>query len=123
MRSVTNTKLCRNCASIWNRLRSSPAEFFDVFWDWTRRFFFTLAFFALFSAKVLHLFAHIHSLPPHKFFTWGITFFTQDVACTLLVRTLTQKFPWRWLDGIAALVVISFRYSLWLSKSANAHIL
>ncbi|KAL4864934.1 hypothetical protein BDV12DRAFT_175463 [Aspergillus spectabilis] len=120
MRSVTNTKLCRNCTSIWNRLRSSPAEFFDVFWSWTRRFFFTLAFFALFSAKALHLFAHLHSLPSYKFFTWGITFFTQDVACTLLVRILTQKFPWRWLDGIAALVVIPF--SLAMSGMASANI-
>lgn len=109
MKTVQNFKLYRQCTSIWSRMRSSPAAFFDVFWDWTRRFFFTLAFFALFSAKNLHLYAHLHSLPPEKFFVWGITFFTQDVACTILVRNLTQKFPWRWLDALAALVVIPFR--------------
>ncbi|KAL4883519.1 hypothetical protein BJY04DRAFT_226536 [Aspergillus karnatakaensis] len=119
MRSVTHTKLLRNCTAIWTRLRSSPADFFDVFWDWTRRFFFTLAFFALFSAKALHLFAHLHSLPAHKFLTWGITFFTQDVACTLLVRILTQKFPWRWLDGITAAIVIPFSFAMSGMASAN----
>ncbi|KAL5332948.1 alkaline-phosphatase-like protein [Aspergillus crustosus] len=121
MRSVvTSSKLWRNCTSIWTSLRSSPAAFFDVFWDWTRRFFFTLAFFALFSAKALHLFAHLHSLPPHKFFTWGITFFTQDVACTLLVRIFTQKFPGRWLDALSAVLIIPF--SLMMSGMASANI-
>ncbi|KAL4944376.1 hypothetical protein BDV06DRAFT_233381 [Aspergillus oleicola] len=112
--------LFRNCVSVWSRLRSSPAAFFDVCWDWTRRFFFTLAFFALFSAKSLHLFAHLHSLPVGKFLTWGITFFTQDVACSFLIRVLTQKFPWRWLDAIAAVVVIPF--SLIMSGMASANI-
>ncbi|KAL4807495.1 hypothetical protein BDV18DRAFT_151521 [Aspergillus unguis] len=112
--------ILRNCVSVWHRLRSSPTAFFDLFWDWTRRFFFTLAFFALFTAKSLHLLAHIHSLPAGKFILWGITFFTQDVACTLLIRVFTQKFPWRWLDGLAAVVVIPF--SLVMSGMASANI-
>ncbi|KAL4931831.1 sulfatase domain protein [Aspergillus undulatus] len=120
MRPVQHPKLFRNCVSVWTRLRSSPAAFFDVCWDWTRRFFFTLAFFALFSAKTLHLYAHLHSLPAAKFLTWGITFFTQDVACTFLIRILTQKFLWRWLDALAAVVVIPF--SLIMSGMASANV-
>ncbi|KAL4781300.1 alkaline-phosphatase-like protein [Aspergillus varians] len=120
MRTVQTIKFYRLCSSIWNRLRSSPAAFFDVFWDWTRRFFFTLGFFALFSAKALHLIAHLHSLPASRFFLWGITFFTQDVACTFLLRNFTQKFPWRWLDALAAAVVIPF--SLAMSGMASANI-
>ncbi|RDW79111.1 sulfatase domain protein [Aspergillus mulundensis] len=120
MRTVHQLKLYRNCLSVWNRLRSSPAVFFDVFWDWTRRFFFTLSFLALFSAKLLHLYAHLHSLPASKFLTWAITFFTQDVACTLLIRIFTQKFPWRWLDALAAVVIIPF--SLTMSGMASANI-
>ncbi|KAL4768212.1 hypothetical protein BDW60DRAFT_219933 [Aspergillus nidulans var. acristatus] len=113
-------ELYRSCISVWNRLRSSPAAFFDVFWDWTRRFFFTLSLLALFSAKSLHLYAHLHSLPADKFLLWGVTFFTQDVACTLLIRICTQKFPWRWLDALAALIVIPF--SLTMSGMASANI-
>ncbi|KAL3496184.1 alkaline-phosphatase-like protein [Aspergillus germanicus] len=121
MRSVhQNLKLFRSCASIWNRLRSSPIDFFDAFWNWTRRFFFTLGFLALFSAKTLHLYAHLHSLPAHKFFLWGFTFYTQDVAFTLFIRVLTQKFPWRWLDAVGAVLVIPF--SLIMSGMASANI-
>jgi hypothetical protein len=111
MRSVhQNLKLFRSCTSIWNRLRSSPIDFFDAFWNWTRRFFFTLGFLALFSAKTLHLYAHLHSLPAHKFLLWGFTFYTQDVAFTFFIRMLTQKFPWRWLDAVGAVLAIPFRY-------------
>jgi hypothetical protein len=109
MGSVTQISLLRHCTPVWNRLRASPVDFFDAFWDWTRRFFFALGVLALFSAKSLHLYAHLHSLPASKFLFWGITFFTQDVAFTLFLRILTQKFPWRWLDAIAAVLVIPFR--------------
>ncbi|KAL2826656.1 alkaline-phosphatase-like protein [Aspergillus cavernicola] len=120
MRSVTKLKLSRNCTTLWSRVRSSPVAFFDVFWNWTRRFFFTLGFFALFAAKSLHLYAHLYSLPASKFFLWGVTFFTQDVALTLFIRVLTQKFPWRPLDAIAAVLVIPF--SLIMSGMASANI-
>ncbi|KAL2867629.1 sulfatase domain protein [Aspergillus lucknowensis] len=110
----------RRCTPIWNRLRSSPVDFFDAFWNWTRRFFFTLGFLALFSAKTVHIYAHLHSLPAAKLFLWCITFYTQDVAFTIFVRILTQKFPWRWLDAIAAVFVIPF--SLMMSGMASANI-
>ncbi|KAI9372354.1 hypothetical protein BJX61DRAFT_534017 [Aspergillus egyptiacus] len=109
-----------DCSSLWSRLRSSPVDFFDAFWNWTRRFFFTLACFALFAAKSLHLYAHLHSLPTAKFLLWAVTFFTQDVAFTFLLRILTQKFPWRWLDALAAVWVVPF--SLIMSGMASANI-
>ncbi|KAL3469192.1 alkaline-phosphatase-like protein [Aspergillus californicus] len=120
MRAVTKLKLFRHCTLLWNSLRASPIDFFDAFWSWTRRFFFTLGFFALFSAKTVHLYAHLHSLPASKFVTWGVTFFSQDVALGLLLRICTQKFPWRWLDAVASVWVIPF--SLIMSGMASANI-
>ncbi|KKK25400.1 hypothetical protein AOCH_004515 [Aspergillus ochraceoroseus] len=55
-----------------------------------------------------------------KFFLWGITFFTQDVALTLLTRISTQKFATRWMDAIGAIVVIPF--SLLMSGMTSANI-
>ena len=99
----------RRCGPAMQRLRTSPGEFFDYTWEFTRRYFFTVSFIALFGAKLLHLYAHIHSLPPPKFFLWGSTFFFQDVILTLLIRFVTQKFHWRTVALLSALVIVPFR--------------
>jgi hypothetical protein len=91
------------------RVRVSPAETLDAVWDFARRYFFTLAFLSLFSAKLLHLYAHLYSLPAPRFFLWGITFFFQDVAILLLFRTFTQRVAWRPAAAVLALVVIPSR--------------
>jgi hypothetical protein len=91
------------------RVRVSPAETLDAVWDFARRYFFTLAFLSLFSAKCLHLYAHLYSLPAPRFVLWGITFFFQDVAILLLFRILAQKIAWRPGAALVALVVIPAR--------------
>ena len=91
------------------RVRVSPAETLDAVWDFARRYFFTLAFLSLFSAKCLHLYAHLYSLPAPRFFLWGFTFFFQDVAILLLFRIFAQKIAWRPGAALVALVVIPAR--------------
>ncbi|KAE8370248.1 alkaline-phosphatase-like protein [Aspergillus caelatus] len=91
---------------VFHKLRSSPGEAFDLFWEFARRYFFSLSFISLFGAKFLHLFAHLHSLPPSKFLLWGVTFFFQDVMILLLFRTLAQRVPWRSLAVVGATIVI-----------------
>lgn len=89
----------------------SLSELLKVFtWDFSRCYFFTLAFISLFSAKSLHLYAHLHSLPAPKFLVWGITFFFQDVIILLFFRIFAQKISWRLVSAIFALIVVPFRY-------------
>ncbi|KAA8648046.1 sulfatase domain protein [Aspergillus tanneri] len=111
--------LVRHCVPLVQRLRTSPGHVFDVCWDSSRRYFFTVALFALLGAKILHLYAHIYSLPPSKFFCWGITFFFQDVCVLILIRIFTQTIPWRPVAILAALVIIPF--SLLMSGMASAN--
>ncbi|CAG7952378.1 unnamed protein product [Penicillium salamii] len=102
------------------RVRVSPGETLDAVWDFARRYFFTLAFFSLFCAKLLHLYAHLYSLPAARFFLWGITFFFQDVAILLLFRTLTQRVAWRPAAAVLALLVIPSSLIVSFMASANA---
>ncbi|KAJ5320679.1 hypothetical protein N7508_000962 [Penicillium antarcticum] len=101
------------------RVRVSPAETLDAVWDFARRYFFTLAFLSLFSAKCLHLYAHLYSLPAPRFFLWGITFFFQDVAILLLFRIFAQKIAWRPGAALVALVVIPASLIVSFMASAN----
>ncbi|PWY67599.1 alkaline phosphatase-like protein [Aspergillus sclerotioniger CBS 115572] len=109
----------RRCGPALQRLRTSPGDFFDYTWEFTRRYFFTVSFIALFGAKLLHLYAHIHSLPPPKFFLWGPTFFFQDVILTLLIRFFTHKFHWRSVAALSALVIVPFSLIMSGMTAAN----
>ncbi|OOF98421.1 hypothetical protein ASPCADRAFT_205657 [Aspergillus carbonarius ITEM 5010] len=109
----------RRCGPALQRLRTSPGDFFDYTWEFTRRYFFTVSFIALFGAKLLHLYAHIHSLPPPKFFLWGATFFFQDVILTLLIRFFTHKFHWRSIAALSALVIVPFSLIMSGMTAAN----
>lgn len=94
-----------------NQLYQSPSrtlEILEVFWDFSRRYFYALAFWSLFSAKLLHLFAHLYSLPLSKFLLWGPSFFFQDVAILLLFRILVQKTS-GFIAATCALIVFPFR--------------
>ncbi|PLB51327.1 sulfatase domain protein [Aspergillus steynii IBT 23096] len=110
----------RRLIPLAQRLRASPGHFFDACWEFSRRYFFTVALFALLSAKVLHLYAHIYSLPPPKFLLWGITFFFQDVCVLILIRIFTQRIPWRPVAMASALLVIPFSLMMSGMASANA---
>ncbi|KAJ6146484.1 hypothetical protein N7497_008466 [Penicillium chrysogenum] len=101
------------------RVRLSPGETLDAIWDFSRRYFFTLAFLSLFSAKILHLYAHIYSLPLPRLFLWGLTFFFQDVMILLLFRILAQKVAWR--PGAALLAILVIPSSLLVSFMAAAN--
>lgn len=102
--------LLRHWRPVLHKVRISPTETFDFFWGFSRRFFFTLTFISLFTAKVLHLYAHLYSIPRAKFFVWGITFFFQDVIILLFFRIFVQRLIYRPLAIAAALIVIPFRY-------------
>ncbi|RAL04241.1 sulfatase domain protein [Aspergillus ibericus CBS 121593] len=109
----------RRCGPALQRLRTSPGDFFDYTWEFTRRYFFTVSFIALFGAKLLHLYAHIHSLPPPKFMLWGTTFFFQDAILTLLIRFFTHKFHWRSVAALSALVIVPFSLIMSGMTAAN----
>ena len=89
----------------------SPTRFLEilaVFWDFSRRYFYALAFWSLFAAKIQHIYAHLYSLPLDKLFLWGPSFFFQDVAILLFFRIFVQKVPGL-LSALCALVVLPFR--------------
>lgn len=90
-------------------IRDSPAHTFDRWWHASRKFFFTLTFIALVWAKLLHIYAHLYSLPPSKFLLWGPTFFFQDVIFIFLVRLFTQTITWRPGAILAAVCTVPFR--------------
>lgn len=87
----------------------APGRALDLFWDFARCYFYTLAFWSLFTAKFLHLYAHLYSLPAGKFLIWSITFFFQDVVILLLLRIAAQRSGTRLLAALGALVLVPFR--------------
>lgn len=94
-----------------NQLYQSPTRtlaVLEVFWDFSRRYFYALAFWSIFGAKLLHIFAHLYSLPLQKFIIWGPSFFFQDVAILLLFRILVQKTSGV-MAGICGLIVLPSR--------------
>lgn len=94
---------------VLRQLYASPARTFDLYWEVVRRYCFTLGLLALLVAKLLHLYAHLHSLPTAKFLLWGPTFLFQDVVAILLLRLATQRLRRRPLAVSCAVVVIPFR--------------
>ncbi|RHZ73710.1 hypothetical protein CDV55_108103 [Aspergillus turcosus] len=99
-------------------IRDSPAHTFDRWWHASRKFFFTLAFIALVWAKLIHIYAHLYSLPPSRFLLWGPTFFFQDVIFIFLVRLLTQTITWR--PGAILAAVCTVPFSLTMSGMASS---
>lgn len=95
-----------------HQVYQSPGRTLEVFWNFSRCYFYALAFWSLFCAKFLHLYAHLHSLPPSKLFAWEITFYFQDVVILLLLRVFVQKSHTRSRSRVAldVLVVVPFRY-------------
>lgn len=86
----------------------APGRTFDAFWELARCYFYTLVFWSLFTAKILHLYAHLYSLSVGEFLLWGITFFFQDVITLLLLRIVAQRGRTRLLAALGALILIPF---------------
>lgn len=86
----------------------TPGRTLDIFWELARCYFYALAFWSLFTAKVLHLYAHVYSLPVGEFLAWGITFFFQDVVILLLLRVVAQRSRTRLLAALGAFVLVPF---------------
>ncbi|KAJ5132009.1 hypothetical protein N7448_006167 [Penicillium atrosanguineum] len=97
----------------------SPGQTLDAFSNFARCYFYALAFWSLITAKLLHLYAHLYSLPGSQFVIWGITFFFQDVAMLLFLRIIAQRGRTRPLAALGALVLIPF--SLIVSGMAAAN--
>ncbi|KAK1237183.1 hypothetical protein MKX07_006062 [Trichoderma sp. CBMAI-0711] len=57
-----------------------------------RRFAFAVATVSIFSAKGVHIYTHLSSLPLVHLVRWGYSFFAQDVTLLVLVRLLLD--PW-----------------------------
>ncbi|KAH2272923.1 hypothetical protein KXW96_005194 [Aspergillus fumigatus] len=112
------SKLSELVGQLVRVVRDSPAHTFDRWWSVSRKFFFTLTVISLIWAKLLHIYAHLYSLPPAKLLLWGPTFFFQDVIFILVVRLLTQTIPWRPVAIVAAGCTVPF--SLLMSGMASA---
>lgn len=63
-----------------------------------RRFAFAVATVSIFSAKGVHIYTHLSSLPVVHLVRWGYSFFAQDAALLVLVRLLLD--PWL-VEGFA----------------------
>ncbi|KAL5361214.1 alkaline-phosphatase-like protein [Aspergillus floccosus] len=118
--SLLHASWHRSILPLVRQVQAAPAQTFDRCWDFSRRYFFTLALLSLLGAKILHLYAHLHSLPPAKFLLWGITFFFQDVLAILLLRIATRRWRRPSLALVAAILVVPF--SLIMSGMASANI-
>lgn len=108
MRKVVQNLVFRLNQNI-HQIYLAPGRTLDVFWELARCYFYTLAFWSLFTAKILHLYAHLYSLPVGEFLIWGTTFFFQDVVMLLLLRIVAQKSRTRFLASLGALVLVPFR--------------
>ncbi|KAL7918668.1 alkaline-phosphatase-like protein [Trichoderma austrokoningii] len=56
-----------------------------------RRFAFAIAATATLSAKSVHIYAHLDALQKRELLLWGLSFFSQDTACLLAIRTLVDQ--------------------------------
>ena len=88
----------------------SPALWLDIYWPASRKYWFSLLFIGVTSAKLLHIYSHLNSLSWDRFLLWGSTFFVQDAACVLLAYFLCQEFQRRWTRALAAPVTMLMRF-------------
>lgn len=86
------------------------AQRFGKFQAGIQRYCFAVTFIALCIAKVVHLYAHRHSLLPSKFLLWGPTFFIQDAIVILFARLLTRNYRQKWVQVATTLAAVAMRY-------------
>ncbi|KAJ5918527.1 hypothetical protein N7466_010519 [Penicillium verhagenii] len=107
---------CRNLV----RILFSPSLWFDVYWPKYRKYWFSLLFIGVVSAKLLHIYSHLNSLTVARFLLWGPTFFLQDIICIAVAYAICQEFQRKWIRVLTAFVgVLS---SLLISGIAAANI-
>lgn len=64
----------------------------------SRQFCFSIICFAVILSKLIHIWAHLDSLPPAKLSLWGLTFFAQDLVFIYILRIVVLPKPWPILD-------------------------
>ncbi|KAF4970308.1 hypothetical protein FSARC_2628 [Fusarium sarcochroum] len=57
----------------------------------SRQFFFTFTALAVWSAKIVHIYAHINAVNKHLLHQWGYSFVSQDVVVLTLIRLLLDQ--------------------------------
>lgn len=71
-----------------------------------RRFAFAIAATATFSAKSVHIYAHLDVLQKREILFWGLSFFAQDTACLLAIRMLVDQALGTTLSVLVSVVVL-----------------
>ncbi|KAI9923734.1 hypothetical protein AWENTII_011887 [Aspergillus wentii] len=94
------------CAQAAGRVVKSPSQYFDVLWGASRRYWFSLIFISIITAKLLHIYSHLNSLPVRRLLLWGPTFFFQDAVAIFIVRGLTRSFKQKWASIASCVVVV-----------------
>lgn len=91
------------------RILLSPSSWFDLYWPASRKYWFSLLFIGVASAKILHIYSHATSLSVGRFLLWGPTFFLKDTVCILIGLALCQDFKRRWIRALVAIETIIAR--------------
>ncbi|CAI7658212.1 unnamed protein product [Penicillium manginii] len=88
-------------------------------WELSRKFWYSFLFVSIFFAKLLHIWAHIDSIPVGTLFLWGSTFFVQDIIFLFLAHLLSRSYQHKWIRiGAATTMIVA---SLVLSVMAAAN--
>ncbi|KAJ5239117.1 hypothetical protein N7468_003736 [Penicillium chermesinum] len=88
------------------RILLSPSSWVDTYWPASRKYWFSLLFIGVISAKSLRIYSHLTSLSVDRFLLWGPTFFIQDAVCILIALALCQQFERRWVRALVAIETI-----------------
>ncbi|XHG02953.1 hypothetical protein AWENTII_006272 [Aspergillus wentii] len=108
------------CRDTFSRLLIRYPIFRNLGWTASRKYWFALLFIAIFSAKVLHVYSHLSSLPLPQLLVWGPTFFVQDVLCIFVCWGLCRNFHNKWVRISAALVAVPASIAISFMSAANA---
>ena len=74
----------------------------------SRPFLFSLLVVSILASKLLHLFQHVHTIPPLRFVLYFPTFFVQDVVVAIAGRLLLH-------NGTGALSVVGLLFGGFLA--------
>ncbi|KAJ5083942.1 hypothetical protein NUU61_008521 [Penicillium alfredii] len=89
-------------------------------WSQARKYWYSLLFIAVVSAKLLRIWSHLISIPFSSLLGWGSTFFCQDVLFLTVIWVLCLDFDRKWLRVLSAFVVVLLALILSCMSAANA---
>lgn len=89
-------------------------------WSQARKYWYSLLFIAVVSAKLLRIWSHLISIPFSSLLGWGSTFFCQDVLFLTVIWVLCLDFERKWLRVLSAFVVVLLAYVATLSHPMHA---